>query len=76
LADLGEHRLHDVSGLTRLFQVSGEGLAAEFPPLRTADVVPGNLPVPVTSFVGRQAELRELAALVAAHRLVTPASAK
>jgi predicted ATPase len=39
--------------------------------LRTADVAPGNLPRPVTSFVGRQREVRQLAELVAAHRLVT-----
>ncbi len=71
LVDLGEHRLRDVSGLTRLFQVCGEGLASEFPPLRAAEVVPGNLPAPTTSFVGRQVEVGELVELVAAHRLVT-----
>ena len=71
LVDLGEHRLRDVSGLTRLFQVTGEGLAAEFPPLRTAKVVPSNLPVPATSFVGREPQVRALVELVGAHRLVT-----
>ena len=38
-----------------------EGLAVEFPPLRTVDAVPGNLPVQVTSFVGRDVEVKELA---------------
>ena len=69
--DLGEHRLRDLSGATRLFQVRAEGLPAQFPPLRTVDEVPGNLPVQVTSFVGRDAEVAELVALVGAHRLVT-----
>jgi class 3 adenylate cyclase len=40
LVDLGQHRLRDLSGAQRLFQVRGEGLAAEFPALRTAEVVP------------------------------------
>ena len=43
----------------------------EFPPLRTLDAVPGNLPVQTTSFVGRDVEVKELTELVRAHRLVT-----
>ena len=71
LVDLGEHRLRDLSGATRLFQVRAEGLVSAFPPLRTVDAVPGNLAVQSTSFVGRDAEVAELAGLVRAHRLVT-----
>ena len=43
----------------------------EFPPLRTLDELPGNLPVQRTSFVGRTDEVKELAALVGSERLVT-----
>ena len=50
-----------------VFQV-GEG---SFPPLRSLDRLPGNLPVQATSFVGRQAEVAELVGVVGAHRLVT-----
>ncbi len=71
LVDLGEHRLRDLSGVEHLFQVRAEGLGASFPPLRTVDAVPGNLPAQVTSFVGRELEVKELAELVREHRLLT-----
>jgi len=71
LIDLGEHRLRDLSGATRVFQLGGDGLRVEFPPLRTLDAAPGNLPVLSTSLVGRDAEIAELAGLVRSHRLVT-----
>ena len=55
----------------QIFQVRAAGLRADFPPLRTMDAVPGNLPVQATSFVGRDVEVKELTDLVRAHRLVT-----
>ena len=69
--DLGSFRLRDLSGLHRLFQVQAEGLQSEFPPLRTLDGVPGNLPLPATSLVGRDRDVVELAGLVRQHRMVT-----
>jgi predicted ATPase len=71
LVDLGEHSLRDLSGVHRLFQVRAEGLRVEFPPLRTLDVTPGNLPVQTSSFVGRMAEVAELVGVVRNSRLVT-----
>jgi predicted ATPase/class 3 adenylate cyclase len=71
LVDLGPRRLRDLSEPLRLFQVRAEGLGEEFPPLKTVDAVPGNLPVQATSFVGRDAQVAELTSLVGAHRLVT-----
>ncbi len=71
LLDLGERRLRDLSGAQRIFQVRAEGLREQFPPLRTVDTVPGNLPAQQTSFVGREGEVDNLADLVRAHRLVT-----
>jgi predicted ATPase/class 3 adenylate cyclase len=56
--DLGEHRLKDLTGAERLFQL-GEG---DFPPLRTLEAT--NLPVVSTPLVGRQQELVELVALL------------
>src|SRR5688572_4946586 len=44
LIDLGVHRLKDLSESERVFQVSVPDLAAEFPPLRSLDVLPNNLP--------------------------------
>jgi hypothetical protein len=71
MVDLGEHLLRDLSGLQRLFQVRADGIASEFPALRTLDSVPGNLPAQWTSFVGRHSEMAELTALVRSRRLVT-----
>ena len=53
LVDLGERRLKDLSAPQRIVQVAADGLGSEFPPLVTLDEVPGNLPVQVTSFLGR-----------------------
>jgi class 3 adenylate cyclase len=50
LGDLGEHRLKDLSGVEHLFQIRAEGLESEFPPLRTVDATPGNLPVQSTGW--------------------------
>jgi hypothetical protein len=72
LVDLGERRLRDLSGAEHLFQVRAEGLMSVVAPLRTVDQVPGNLPVQSTSFVGRDVEVKELADLVLANRLVLP----
>jgi predicted ATPase/class 3 adenylate cyclase len=67
LLDLGEHRLRDLSAPQRVFQVGQE----RFPPLRSPDLVPTNLPVMVTGIVGRDEEVREVTKLLAGHRLVT-----
>jgi predicted ATPase/class 3 adenylate cyclase len=56
--DLGEHRLKDLIGAERLFQL-GEG---DFPPLRTLDAT--NLPVVSIPLVGREHELEELVGLL------------
>jgi predicted ATPase len=71
LWDLGEHRLRDLSAVERVFQVRADGLQVEFPPLRTIDAVPGNLPARVTSFVGRDTAMQDVAELVREHPLVT-----
>jgi len=71
LVDLGEHRLRDLTTSERVFQVSAPALVAEFPPLRSLDAMPGNLPRQVTSFVGREAELASVAELVRDAPMVT-----
>src|SRR4029453_11462462 len=71
LRDLGEHRLRDLSRPEGVFQLIGRGCDGEFPPLRSVDAFLGNLPVQVTSFVGRGAELTSVAEELAKARLVT-----
>ena len=71
LVNLGEHRLRDLARPVRIFQLTGPGLRAEFPPLRTLEAFAGNLPVQLSSFVGRAGELAELAAAMARSPLVT-----
>ena len=71
LRGLGSHRLKDLREPQPLCQVVADGLRVEFPPLRSLDVRPNNLPTQLTSFVGRERELEEAGRLLAANRLVT-----
>lgn len=71
LVDLGEHRLRDLTSPERIYQVTVDGMADEFPRLRTLDAAPNNLPHFTTSFIGREVELGELDELLAQHRMVT-----
>ena len=71
LRDLGRHRLKDLEQPEHLFQVIAEDLLADFPPLTTAEGLPGNLPIRLTSFVGREGELAELERLLGNARLLT-----
>jgi predicted ATPase/class 3 adenylate cyclase len=71
LRDLGSHRLKDLARSERVYQLSGSGLPHAFPALRSLEHMPNNLPSQLTSFVGRDAELREIDRLLQEHRLVT-----
>src|SRR6267378_1241791 len=71
LRDLGEHRLKDLPRPEHLYQLEIEGLPTEFPPLKTLDVRKNNLPLQLTSFLGRAAELAELKGLLTKGRLVS-----
>ena len=70
MRQLGAHRLKDLRP-ERIAQLVIEGLPADFPPIRSLDARPNNLPVELTSFVGRERELDEVRALLASSRLVT-----
>ncbi|MBL8008004.1 MAG: tetratricopeptide repeat protein [Ignavibacteria bacterium] len=69
--DLGERRLKDVIQPLRLFQIAGPGLKEDFPPLKTLDARPNNLPVQLTSFIGRQNEIQNIKNLLASSRQIT-----
>ncbi|MEO6695802.1 MAG: adenylate/guanylate cyclase domain-containing protein, partial [Ignavibacteria bacterium] len=69
--DLGERRLKDVIQPIRLFQIVYPGLRADFPPLKTLDARPNNLPVQLSSFVGRQEVMKEVKNYLGQSRLLT-----
>ncbi|HMA33265.1 MAG TPA: tetratricopeptide repeat protein [Chloroflexia bacterium] len=73
LRDLGERRLRDMLGTLHIFQVVAAGLRREFPPLKTLDPHPANLPAPPTPLIGREAEVAAATTLLRdpAVRLVT-----
>lgn len=60
LRDLGEHRLRDLSRRERLFQVVADSLPTGFPPPRTLDATPNNLPTQPSELVGRELELEAI----------------
>src|SRR3954452_16244118 len=60
LRDLGEHRLRDLRDAERVYQVIGLDLPDDFPPLKSLDRPQHNLPVQLTSFVGRGREVEEI----------------
>ena len=73
LRDLGEHRLKDLERPMRLFQLVIADLPADFPPLRTLENFPNNLPIQPTPFLGREDEVAAIADLLRREdvRLVT-----
>jgi predicted ATPase/class 3 adenylate cyclase/DNA-binding CsgD family transcriptional regulator len=71
LLPLGAHRLKGLRHPERVFQLAHPGLRAQFPPLRSVDVLSTNLPAQLTSFVGREVELAAIADVMAGHRMVT-----
>lgn len=75
LRDLGMHRLRDLAGPMRIFELTHPDLDDDYPPIATLERVRHNLPLALTSFLGRDAELREVTALLASNRLVTLAGA-
>ena len=71
LCDLGRRQLRDVPNLVNVFQVQGSGLRKDFPPLRTVDPTPGNLPRSSTAFVGRDADITGIVAALEVRPMVT-----
>lgn len=57
LRDLGEHRLKDLQRPERAYQLTLPDLPADFPPLKTLDSRPNNLPIQRGPLIGREREL-------------------
>jgi predicted ATPase/class 3 adenylate cyclase len=71
LRDLGSHRLKDLPTPEHIYQLVVDGLPADFPPIRSLDARPNNLPMPVTTFVGRERQIEEIKQRLGASRLLT-----
>jgi Cdc6-like AAA superfamily ATPase len=68
---LGTHRLKDLVRPEQIYQVSAPGLPSDFPALKTLDIFPHNLPLQLTSFVGREKEIVDVKRLLLGDRFVT-----
>jgi predicted ATPase/class 3 adenylate cyclase len=71
LVDLGDHRLKDLPRPEHLHQLVIDGLQSEFPPLRSLGARASNLPVALSSLIGREAEVEAVRAALRESRLVT-----
>src|SRR6202045_2771793 len=72
LTDLGTHPLRDLPRPERVVQLCHPDLHNDFPPLRTANAVAAeHLPMQLTSFIGRHAEMKGIREALANNRLVT-----
>jgi predicted ATPase/class 3 adenylate cyclase len=69
--ELGEYRLKDLPRPEQLFQLDIDGLPQEFPALKSLDLRRNNLPLQMTPFVGRTAEIADAGSRLAESRLVT-----
>ncbi len=71
LRDLGLHGLKDLSRAEHVFQVHAPQLDDVFPTLQSLERLPNNLPTQLTSFVGREEDVAEIATLLQRGPLVT-----
>lgn len=70
LVDEGEHRLKDLGEPVQIYRLRWSGTDDQRP-LRTLERAPHNLPLQLSTFVGREAHIKEVADLVRRSRLVT-----
>lgn len=68
---LGRYRLKDLQEPEALYQLVHPELAVAFPPPRSLDSIPNNLPLQLTSFIGRERELADVRRLFSTTRLLT-----
>lgn len=71
LADLGHHRLRDLTQPEQVYQLLHPDLIAIFPALKSLDALPNNLPRQLTSFVGREKVMAEIVVALSSTCLLT-----
>lgn len=70
-ADLGEKKLKDLVSPVRLHQVNAQGLRSDFPPLKTLDARPNNLPAQISNFIGRENDIKQISENLGTASLIT-----
>ena len=71
LHDLGPHRLKDLVRAEHIYELTAPGLLSNFPMIKTLDSFPHNLPLQLTSFVGREKEMLQVKRMLLGDRFVT-----
>ncbi|HME81120.1 MAG TPA: tetratricopeptide repeat protein [Candidatus Eremiobacteraceae bacterium] len=71
LSYLGQHRLKDLEGVENVYQLLAPDLREQFPPLRSLEEFPNNLPLQLTPFIDRQDDLKRLHGQLEKTRLLT-----
>lgn len=71
LRDLKEHRLKGLPDPERLWQVVAPDLQQDYPPLSSLSEIPNNLPLQLTTFIGREREINQIKKRLEKNRLVT-----
>ena len=71
LEDMGKHRLKDLTKAEHIFQLMIVEIPADFPPLKSLNAIPNNLPTQLTRFVGRDRELNKVKELIQNTHLLT-----
>jgi predicted ATPase/class 3 adenylate cyclase len=71
LRDLNSHRLKDLIRPEHIYQAVVPDLSSEFLLLKTLDTQPNNLPIQLTSFIGRQQEMARVKEILNNTRIIT-----
>jgi predicted ATPase len=71
LRDMRERHLKDIFRPEHIYQVAAPDLLSDFPPLTTLETLNHNLPVQLTSFIGREHEIAEAQKLLSSTRILT-----
>jgi predicted ATPase/class 3 adenylate cyclase len=71
IGSLGTHRLKGLAAPEEIFQLYHPGLRDEFPILQSLEAYKHNIPIQLTSFIGRETELAEIKRLLSQNRLLT-----
>ncbi len=71
LRNMGEHRLKDLRSPMHLYQLVALALPQDFPAIKSLSTIPNNLPLQLSTFIGREKEIAEIKGLLKSARLVT-----